>query len=227
MHRLQQEILSRLIHASELRFAAIKPREVEGNLFMYHLRKLTSAGLVEKQVSGTYCLTPAGKTFADQLSLRTYQPRIQPRLVTLIACRDGDRWLMFRRKRQPMLGMVGFPYGKIHLGEKVLQAAERELKEKTGVSALLLHRGDGYVTINQDGNPVSQIMFHLFQGKGPAGELKPTPSGEPFWANPSELDPSELIPSVTDLIRLLDSTPVERRFFAELSYDLHSPLKKA
>jgi 8-oxo-dGTP pyrophosphatase MutT (NUDIX family) len=221
MHRLQQEILSRLIHSDDLRYADIKPPEVEGNLFMYHLRQLMAQNLVEKLPNGRYCLSADGKTYADSLSLKTFQPRIQPRIVTLMACRDTEgRWLMFRRKRQPLLGMVGFPYGKIHLGETVLQAAERELKEKTGLSAFLLHRGDGYVTISSNGKPVSQVMFHLFQGKGVTGELKDSGSGEAFWADLAEIDQSELIPSVSDLIRQVESTPIERRFFVELSYEL-------
>jgi hypothetical protein len=52
MHRLQQHILSQLIHYPERRYADLKPDEVEGNLFMYHLRQLMAAGWVIKREDG-------------------------------------------------------------------------------------------------------------------------------------------------------------------------------
>jgi hypothetical protein len=146
MHRLQQHILQQLIMNPRLRYAAIKPHEVEGNLFMYHLKQLIKEGLVEKDADGWYQLTTAGKLYSDRLSLKSLTPRLQARIVTLMAVEDGQgHWLFYRRKRQPLFNLVGFPYGKIHLGESVQQAAQRELKEKTGLEAELEHRGVSHV----------------------------------------------------------------------------------
>lgn len=219
MHRLQQHILGRLIRHETQRYADLKPAEVEGNLFMYHLRQLTKAGWVAKRPDGLYELTTEGQRYADTLSLTTFSPRVQPRIVTLVVCRnDAGQYLFYRRRRQPLLGMAGFPYGKIHLGETITAAAERELKEKTGLSAELTHRGDGYVTIYQHDEPVSQIMFHLFYGEHPSGRLLPdTTAGKPFWANLGEADDT-FMPSVADLLKLLDETPPNERFFTELTY---------
>jgi|SRR5581483_7547843 len=219
MHRLQQHILSSLIASQQLRYARLKPAEVEGNLFMYHLRQLIKAGYVEKTPAGLYQLSAAGKFYADQLSLKTFTPRAQPRIVTLMTVRGpNDQWLLYRRLRQPLLGMVGFPYGKLHLGETIQQAARRELKEKTGLSADLTHRGDGYATIYQDGEPVSQILFHLFYGRDPIGRLTAkTKVGESFWADPTELPASEVMPTVPDLLALV-TQPARERFFTELVY---------
>lgn len=222
MHRIQQHILSILITRPEVRFADLKPAAVESNLFMYHLKQLINQELVAKTNDGRYSLTAAGKMYADGLSLKTFTPRLQPRIVTLIVLRDeSGRYLLYRRKRQPLIGMVGFPYGKIHTGETVTEAASRELKEKTGLGAELLHRGDGYITINQNGQTVSQIMFHLFVGSNPVGQLKTkTAVGEAFWGDPTQVPGWELMPSVIDLIEATRS-PV--RFFIEKTYQLEAP----
>ncbi len=218
MHRLQSHILNQLIHNPERRYADLKPTEVEGNLFMYHLKTLIRQNLVVKGDDGLYCLTVEGQRYADGLSLETFTSRAQPRIVTLLVVKDiYGQYLFLRRKRQPLLGKVGFPYGKIHLGESIMAAAGRELKEKTGLTASLSHRGDGYITIYEQAEPVSQIMFHLFYGEDPTGDLiDETTAGSVFWAKPEMID-ATYMPSVLDLLRLL-SEQGDQRFFAELSY---------
>lgn len=219
MHWIQNYVLQQLILFPDRRYADLKPANIEGNLFMYHLRQLLKAKLVQKRADGLYELTAAGQVYADRLSLKTFKPRIQPRIVTLIACQNYQgQWLLFRRKRQPLIGQVGFPHGKLHEGESVQQAATRELKEKTGLKASLRHCGDGYITIVEHGSVVSQVMFHCFYGKNPSGRLlTDTKVGHAYWGDPSEVAPDELIKSVPDLIELLRKHP-RSRFFAELSY---------
>jgi 8-oxo-dGTP diphosphatase len=226
MHELQQHILTQLILNHSLRYAQLKPAEVEGNLFMYHLKKVMQAGYVEKLADGSYSLSPAGQDYAERMSLTMMKPRFQPRVVTLIYCVDTEgRHLLYRRKRQPLIGLAGFPYGKVHLGETIHEAAERELMDKTGLTAQLAHRGDGYVTIYKDKQPISQIVFHLFVGTDLKGETQTRPLagvgeiGEAFWARIEDIAPSKLIPSVRDLERLVRENP-SNRFFAELSYNL-------
>ena len=226
MHDLQQHILKQLILNQSLRYAQLKPTEVEGNLFMYHLKQVIKSGYVEKQTDGSYTLSPAGQDYAERMSLTLMKPRFQPRVVTLIYCVDeAGRHLLYRRKRQPLIGMAGFPYGKVHLGESIQQAAQRELMDKTGLTASLAHRGDGYVTIYRDKQPISQIVFHLFVGSKLAGETKTRPLagvgeiGEAFWAHIDDIAPDQLIPSVRDLNRLVRNAGPER-FFAELVYEL-------
>ncbi|HSX48518.1 MAG TPA: hypothetical protein VLF41_03410, partial [Candidatus Nanoarchaeia archaeon] len=79
--------------------------------------------------------------------------------------------------------------------------------------------GDGYATIYQNNQPVSQIFFHLFAGTNPSGRLKKdTKVGSAFWADPANVALSELMPTVNDLLKLLKNKPAGR-FFTELVYD--------
>jgi ADP-ribose pyrophosphatase YjhB (NUDIX family) len=220
LHPLQQHILHQLILNPCRRYADLKPTDVEGNLFMYHLRQLMQAEIVCKTPLGQYELSSAGKVYADRLSLKSLSPRQQPRIVTLIACSNqAGEWLLYQRLRQPLINTIGFPYGKIHVGETILQAAHRELKEKTGLTAELEHRGDGYISIYQAEQLVSQVMFHFFLGTSPSGRLRSTKVGRPFWSAIEKVSTAQLLPSVPDLLRLQDENQAQR-FFAELIYKL-------
>ena len=150
---------------------------------MYHLRTLQKAKLLEKTSAGLYQLTADGLHYADSLSLENLQPRIQPKIVTLLACQNAaGEWLLYRRGRQPFHGLLGFPYGKIHLGEAIQDAAERELKEKTGLVAKLAHTGDAYLTVFQQDEIISQMFCHVFTGSNATGIVKEKSEiGECSW----------------------------------------------
>ena len=48
--------------------------------------------------------------------------------------KKGDRVLMCTRRRDPYMGLINFPGGKIEAGEGGLSAAYRELEEETSVT---------------------------------------------------------------------------------------------
>lgn len=213
--------MKRLILAPVQKFAELKPADTDGNLFTYHLKGVVKEGLVSKREDGMYQLTAQGKLYADRLSMETLTVRAQPKIVTLIVLRNAyGEYLFYRRNKQPLIGKVGFPYGKLHLGENIAAAAKRELKEKTGLESELSHRGDGYITVSEKKDPISHIMFHLFVGTATKAELKPkSAAGDNFWSRLHYLEPKDLMPGVTDIIKTLESNPMSR-FFAEFSYNL-------
>lgn len=104
-HHLQKDIVRRLISVPEASFSALKPKAIESNLFMYHLRKVIKLGLVEKCEAG-YRLTRLGKQFVDRVNLERLEFRIQPKLITVLAIeREDAKWLVLRRKHQPFFGV--------------------------------------------------------------------------------------------------------------------------
>lgn len=46
---------------------------------------------------------------------------------------DRGRVLLIKRRYQPYAGLWAIPGGKIHFGETLCQAAEREMREETGL----------------------------------------------------------------------------------------------
>jgi len=223
MHHIQRSILGRLMTDEAMRYRDLKPLEVASNLFTYHLKVLVGEGYVVSSQRGTYQLTSKGQRHVDSLSLSTLKPRLQPKTVILLVCRDRlGRWLVMKRRIQPLLGKVGFPYGKLHLGEKIAEAAARELSEKTGLSGALEHRGDGYITISNLQTPVSEIFFHLYYCLAPTGYLvSEHQAGQLYWSD-MDVDFSEeqYMPSMSDLITALETTPHGQRFFVESSYTI-------
>ncbi|MFE3835569.1 NUDIX hydrolase [Pseudogemmobacter sonorensis] len=60
-------------------------------------------------------------------------PRPVPAVLAVVL-RDGHA-LLVRRANPPDAGLWGFPGGRIEPGESLFAAAERELREETGVTA--------------------------------------------------------------------------------------------
>ncbi len=219
LHVIQKEILIRLIQNPELRYSQLKPKHIESNHFMYHLKALIREGMVEKKDNGRYSLTMEGKLYADQVNLKTLKVRRQPKIVTLVAVQNSKgQWLLYKRKHQPLINQIGFPYGKLHLGETVQEAAERELMEKTGMTCKLTHKGDGYIIIHEENEPVSQICFHLFYGRNPKGKMKTeTQYGWIRWSeDEDDFTQPPFMASMADLMKLIKTK--KDRFFIELIY---------
>lgn len=216
MHPVRRQILYQLITNPCLSFSKLKPQGVESNLFIYHLKQLILEELVLKRDDGKYELTALGIDLADRLSLKNFQMRIQPKIITLIACQNQKgEFLLYKRNKQPFLGLIGFPYGKIHLGEKINQAAERELKEKTGLSAQLSHRGDVYLTTYKDREVLTQVFCHVFAGSNPQGVLEAkTEIGECFWEKIKDCEEKDFIPGFREIYNLIKK-PAKGLFFAE------------
>jgi len=168
-HHIQLEILRRMLHAPEARYSDLKPANVEANLFMYHLRQLMKAGLIEK-AGKSYGLTRDGMRFADRATLSTMKIKMQPKTITILAIERTDgQWLILERKHVPFVGYRGLPSGKIHYGETLQEAAERELEEKSGLNGVQLTlRGNVVMRFLDKTDPVNHVIGYVFYGEVPA-----------------------------------------------------------
>lgn len=70
----------------------------------------------------------------DPSERETQQRHPVPAVIALVA--KAGKVLLVQRGRAPNAGRWGFPGGHIEWGEGVLAAAQRELREETGVEAL-------------------------------------------------------------------------------------------
>lgn len=84
-----------------------------------------------------------------------------PRLAALAVVTDGDRVLLARRTNRPDAGLWGFPGGKVELGETVFDAAIRELREETTLTARAVQVIDNLDVIRHDTEGRLQMHFHL------------------------------------------------------------------
>ncbi len=219
MHQIQKHILKHLITNQSAKYSILKPNNVEGNIFSYHIKKLISLGYI-KQSNRLYKLTAKGRQFADRTSLDTIQERIQPKIVTLIVLKEknskdinktksSSRYLFYKRNKVPFINHIGFPYGKIHLEERIDESANRELLEKTGLTSKLKHRGIVYITVHDETEFISHMLCHIFSGYSLGGPLK----GECFWSDLKDIPRDKFIPGVTQIEKLLNEKTNKDKFF--------------
>lgn len=168
-HHIQLTILRQMLTQPTARYSDLKPKNLEANLFMYHLKLLIKQDLIEKQ-DKHYGLTRRGKRFADRATLDDMRIRIQPKLVAITALKRADgKWLLLERKHQPFLHHKGFPSGKIRFGESLQQAATRELQDKSGLTDVpLTLRGNIVMRFMDEQEVVNHIVGYVFYGEVPA-----------------------------------------------------------
>ena len=218
MHNLQQHILKQLTNNASLRYARLKPEEVEGNAFMYHLKQLIKAGYI-KHTDEHYSLTPQGKLYVDRVRLKTFTAPLQPKIVILIVARnEAGELLCYERYRNPLINMIGLPYGKLHIDETLEESAAREFKKKTGYEADFKYFSSGIMRIHEASELTSYISFLLVEATNIRGDkLETYRSGRAFWVKPELIPNDKLIPTIHDCLRLIDKKATG---FNEFSCDL-------
>ena len=94
-------------------------------------------------------------------------PRPAVTVDCLIHCKEnGDTWLLLiQRKNPPFEHQWALPGGFLDPGEKLIQAAERELREETGLSGITLQPLKVFDKPDRDprGRTIT-FVFHGFAG---------------------------------------------------------------
>lgn len=161
--------------APEARFAELqKASELSSDHFNFYLKQLLDEGYVAKNDHGAYHLTIKGKEFANRFDTDARKVERQPKVAVCLVIRDEqDRTLMQQRLKQPYYGWWGRPTGKIRWGETIMQAAARELKEETNLTATLTFRGVYHkMDYNEQTGELleDKIFFHVY-GTEPQGKM--------------------------------------------------------
>lgn len=87
---------------------------------------------------------------------RDYPSR--PLVGILAMVRRGSKFLLVRRAKPPNSGYWGFPGGVQELGETIFDAAQRELAEETGVTAVQPQVFTAFDAIERDDD--NRIRYH-------------------------------------------------------------------
>jgi len=214
---IQTHILYELIRHKTRRYSELRPRDVESNLFMYHLKGLIKDGLVEK-TSTVYTLSDKGLQYVGMMSLETGKTRLQPKILTTVMCRnERDEYLFVEWCRQPNINQVSFPHGMVHFGESIVSAAKRELMEKAGIMANVVYRGDVYIRGVRGEEVDRHMLAHVFEAtnmrEGDKKQIRLEVS-EPFWAPLENIKADEYVPGFYELAKV--ATTRSDHFFEEI-----------
>jgi ADP-ribose pyrophosphatase YjhB (NUDIX family)/predicted transcriptional regulator len=227
-HEAQVAILRHLLFKPHAAFSDLqKETGLSSDHFNFHIKKLVEEGYVEKD-DKHYKLSNKGKEYANRMDTDENEIEKQPKVsVTLTLERTnekGEREFLFQqRKKNPYFDFWGRMGGKVRWGESVIEAADRELKEETGLEAkfeykLLYHKRDFSKTT---GKLLEDKIFFCVYATEFSGELIESFEGgvnrwmtvEEFHAQPKRFT------SVDEFVALMDAgeTFAEREFYYDES----------
>jgi len=223
LHSIQADILTRLLFAKELRFSEIfKGYDFGSDLFNFHLKRLVSDGLIEKNEKGKYQLTPKGKEFANRMDTQIKKVERQPKVGILVVCvrkKNGERqYLTQQRLKQPYFGFLGFITGKIRWGEEATETAERELFEETGLSGNLKFVGIEHKTdYSKKGDLLEDKFFFVFKATALTGKfINSFQGGKNVWMTEAEIRKTKL--RFLDIDLLINMAKATKLSFVERKY---------
>ncbi len=179
IHSAQTSILRELLFHPQANYSALqKPTGLTSDHFNFHISRLVELGLVKKTARGMYSLTIRGKEYANRLDTDNNTVERQPKTAVLLAIEcevNGTRqWVFQQRLKNPYFGFWGLPSGKIRWGETVVQTAERESLEETGLSADWRVAGVYHeiVVQKETGEMLEDKIFFVVHGTNPKGKLQ-------------------------------------------------------
>ncbi len=119
---------------------------------------------------------------------------------------DKNRILLVRRANPPSQGDWAIPGGSVKLGETLQEAAEREIREETGLSVNAKVPIYAFDLIERDCN--HQILFHYviidLVGDYLSGELCPSDDAlDARWFLPEDLEGIKLNRKTLELLKMI------------------------
>jgi ADP-ribose pyrophosphatase YjhB (NUDIX family) len=216
MHWIQRHILKQLTTSESCRYIDLKPENVDGNLFMYHLNQLMNDGYVIKKEK-LYSLTKEGKRYVGGLSVSTGKETRLPRVFAMLFCKtENDGILLYRWSRQPYFNHVSLPFSRILYGQSVKYAAEETLKYKTNLKGTLDFAGEVSVIVEDKESVSTHYLAHIFILSDIKGDISADGlTGKPLWGRIDDFETSETVYGTKEIINLVKTVKVP--FFEELN----------
>jgi ADP-ribose pyrophosphatase YjhB (NUDIX family) len=111
---------------------------------------------------------------------------------------------LVRRARPPLAALWSFPGGLVEAGERLEEAAKREVKEETGLEIDIIEPIDRAEVIRRDdkGQVERHYVIIIFAGRFLSGEAKAGDDADAVaWVELSELAGYELTPDTARIMK--------------------------
>lgn len=186
---IQLQILSNCcFYESGSRYSQMKPKGVDNDLFNYHLQQLVKKGYLEKR-DRLYFLSEQGKSLATNVDYETHKISTNYKVSVYLCPVINDKVLLYQRLKHPQYGYTGLISGKIRYGEPVLEAAQREFNEETGLTADFKIIGNlRQIRHNKGGKAIEDGIFYVcFTDHVKGNLIEKSIEGKYFWARLHEV----------------------------------------
>lgn len=187
---IKLDILKKLVKTKGLRYAQIRPKGVENDLYNYHLQSLVKEGYVEKQ-DAIYKLTLKGQKYAAIVKpinpLGVKDVLLKQNALCVVSKHENNQLMVLNQIRNvhPFYGKKGILGGTLKPGEKIIDGASRKLKEECGLDAKFQYSNSfRSVFLYNNGEIFQDIIFHICYSDSCTGELiSLSEFGENFWTD--------------------------------------------
>lgn len=174
----------------------------------YHLKILLKEGIIEKERE-RYKVTILGERLGVYLQQFLSKETYPVSVVAPIIYDEMGRILMVRRAINPQKDRLGFPGGKIVIGETLMKAAEREVFEETGLK-LKAKKVLGFIpSVVYKENALSfhvQLIPILMETINSQAKIKLDEKHKDYsFVSIKELDKYPIIPHNANILKQLDS----------------------
>lgn len=202
LHHIQKSIVNVLASTDPARYADLKPADMDGNQFTYHLKQLLTEKLVQKNEDSTYSLTEKGRSY---LIRRFENIEDSAHTIFLVIIRHGDKVLLRERKVQPMNGYAGFVHGEPVANEPLNITIANRVKSKTGIDIdgnNIVTHGSGLIRMVIDGQTQSFSHAIIAETIVDSDDLPivEDETGRNFWIRGNDKGPVKNLPSNDDVL---------------------------
>jgi len=227
-HTAQVAILRHLLFVPHESFSQLqKTTNLGSDHFNFHVKKLIDEEYVTRHEK-SYKLTHKGKEYANRMDTDENAIEKQPKISVAITLerknKKGQREFLFQqRKKNPYYDFWGRVGGKMRWGETIIEAANRELLEETGLTAkfeykLLYHKRDFNKTTGK--LLEDKIFLCVYADEYQGGLMESFEGGVNKWMTEDEFhrQPKRFV-SVDDFVALIDAGKAyaEREFYYDES----------
>lgn len=213
LHHIRRSVLDKLATAEYMRYGELKPKDLAGNVFNYHLKGLIVDNSVQKNETGDYSLTQLGRNYIVHRHENLAQ---SAHSIFLIVLKRQSEYLLRRRNVQPLIGYTGFIHGEPEVGVDIIHTAAKRLYNKAGINDVHLSVV-GSALIAQYHADELQSFSHATIIYGQTGqniEVENDATGQNFWADLNSVE--KLFPSCTDIIMMIEN----KQIWFDQSYQL-------
>lgn len=126
-----------------------------------------------------------------------------PMLAVSTAVFRNGRVLLARRGRPPLAGIWSLPGGLVEPGERLAEAAAREVMEETGIEVEIVGPSATVEVIRRDeaGRVARHFVVMSFAGRWITGEPAPTEEASEFaWVVPGAYDGRPMTEGLEDVV---------------------------